>query len=494
MKTERLNELERIAFLRWFWRQLTSMRIALILLLLLAVASIPGSIFPQRTQNPIRVQSFLTDNPEVGKFLDRLGFFDVYGSAWFSAIYLLLFISLIGCVLPRALVHFKESLAQPTLVPRYLDKMPHYEKLSNSSLKNLEQALKKNRYRIRIENSAISAEKGYLRETGNLLFHLSLVVVLVAIALGALYGNKGDVILNTGEKFINVPTSYDNLNFGRFQNEQALPSFKLEINEFRAKYDPANNQPLDYLLKANLDISGGIKPVEIRVNQPLAIGSTRIYLQANGYAPIVQVKDKSDKEIFNGSVNFLPQDANLTSIGAIKIPDMNPQIGFVSSFLPTADRDPVRGGFSSYPEVLDPRLLISVWQGDLGMNTGIPQSVYRINTSQMQQIGLKALSINESYDFGVGTITFLGWKPWVNLQIVNDPGKTLALIGAILATIGLLMSLFIRQRRVWVKKIEGGVEIAGLSKNEIPGLAEEIKDLIKISTIQTNNDKSRSKS
>jgi cytochrome c biogenesis protein len=82
----------------------------------------------------------------------------------------------------------------------------------------------------------------------------------------------------------------------------------------------------------------------------------------------------------------------------------------------------------------------------------------------------------------------------VNLQIVNDPGKTLALIGAILATIGLLMSLFIRQRRVWVKKIEGGVEIAGLSKNEIPGLAEEIKDLIKKSTIQINNDKSRSKS
>jgi cytochrome c biogenesis protein len=163
---------------------------------------------------------------------------------------------------------------------------------------------------------------------------------------------------------------------------------------------------------------------------------------------------------------------------------MNPQIGFVSSFLPTADRDPVRGGFSSYPEVLDPRLLISVWQGDLGMNTGVPQSVYRINTSKMQQIGLKALSINESYDFGVGTITFVDWKSWVNLQIVNDPGKALALIGAILATIGLLMSLFIRQRRIWIKIKEKGksgattVEIAGLSRNEIPGLADEISQLI----------------
>lgn len=487
MKKGNSNELEQSAFFRWLWRQLTSMRIALILLLLLAIASIPGSIFPQRTQNPIRVQSFLTENPGVGKFLDRLGFFDVYGSAWFSAIYLLLFISLVGCVLPRALVHLKESFAAPTLVPRYLNKMSHYQKISDTNLTLLEKNLRRKRYRIRIEPAALSAEKGYLRETGNLIFHLSLVVILVAIAMGALYGNKGDVILNTGDKFVNVPTSYDNLSFGRFQNENSLPSFKLTINEFRAKYDPANNQPLDYLLKANLVRNGSSNPVEIKVNQPLTIGSTKIYLQANGYAPIVLVKDKAGKEIFNGAVNFLPQDANLTSIGAIKIPDMNPQIGFVSSFLPTADRDPVRGAFSSYPEALDPRLLISVWQGDLGMNTGVPQSVYRINTSQMQQIGLKALSINESYDFGVGTITFTGWKPWVNLQIVNDPGKSLALIGAILATIGLLMSLFIRQRRIWVKKIEGGIEIAGLSKNEIPGLAEEISELINQSNLSSAN-------
>lgn len=478
------NELERTAFLRWLWRQLTSMRIALILLLLLAIASIPGSIFPQRTQNPIRVQSFLTQNPTIGKILDRCGFFDVYGSPWFSAIYLLLFISLVGCVLPRAVSHLKESLAKPTLVPKYLDKMSHHQIADGASLENFAKILRKKRFRIRVETNAISAEKGYLRETGNLVFHLSLVVILIAIALGALYGNKGDVILNSGERFVNVPTSYDNLTFGRLQNENSLPSFALEHQKFTAKYDPANNQPLDYELIAGLVTNNQNRQVVIKVNEPLTIGSTKIYLQANGYAPVVQVKDKNGREIFNGAVTFLPQDGNLTSIGAIKIPDMNPQIGFVSSFLPTADRDPVRGGFSSYPEVLDPRLLISVWQGDLGMNTGVPQSVYRINTSKMQQIGLKALSINESYDFGVGTITFVGWKSWVNLQIVNDPGKALALIGAILATIGLLMSLFVRQRRIWIKIKEKGksgatsVEIAGLSRNEIPGLADEISQLI----------------
>ena len=301
-------------------------------------------------------------------------FFDVYGSPWFSAIYLLLFISLVGCVLPRAVSHLKESLAKPTLVPKYLDKMSHHQIADGASLENFAKILRKKRFRIRVETNAISAEKGYLRETGNLVFHLSLVVILIAIALGALYGNKGDVILNSGERFVNVPTSYDNLTFGRLQNENSLPSFTLELQKFTAKYDPANNQPLDYELIAGLVTNNQNRQVVIKVNEPLTIGSTKIYLQANGYAPVVQVKDKNGREIFNGAVTFLPQDGNLTSIGAIKIPDMNPQIGFVSSFLPTADRDPVRGGFSSYPEVLDPRLLVSVWQGDLGMNTGVPQS------------------------------------------------------------------------------------------------------------------------
>lgn len=216
----------------------------------------------------------------------------------------------------------------------------------------------------------------------------------------------------------------------------------------------------------------------IKVNQPLKYGSTKIFLQANGYSPTVIVKDKTGKVVLDGPITFLPQDSNLSSIGAIKVPDMDPQIGFVGSFLPTADRDTVRGGFSSYPEVLDPRLLVSVWQGDLGLDTGIPQSVYRIDTDKMERIGLKALVLDETYDFGEGSITFTGWKSWVNLQIVNDPGKGYAFLGAILALSGLLISLGTRQRRIWVKQSEK-IQIAGLAKNAIPGLENEIQDLVK---------------
>ena len=468
------------SFLRWCWRQLTSMRTALILLLLLAVAAIPGSLFPQRSQNPIQVKQFFAENPETAIWLDRLSLFNVFSSPWFSAIYLLLFISLIGCVLPRSIEHLKAIGAKPPLTPKYLDRMEFYTEIKKIDLDKVEKFLRKKHFRIRRDENSISAEKGYARETGNLLFHLSLVLILLAVGIGSLLGSRGDAIVNVGDRFINTPTSYDILSFGKYQAEDSLPPFSLTVTDFKAEYDPVTNAAIDYeltVLTANPAGSKEIKKI-IKVNQPLAYGSTKIYLQANGYSPIVIVRDKSGKIIFDGPTPFLPQDGNLSSIGAIKIPDMDPQIGFVGSFLPTADRDPIRGGFSSYPEVLDPRLLVSIWKGDLGLNTGIPQSVYRIDTSKMERIGLKALILNESYDFGEGSITFTGWKSWVNLPIVNDPGKGFALVGAILAILGLLISLFTRQRRIWVKQ-SGKTQVAGLAKNGIPGLEQEIDELVK---------------
>ena len=429
------------SFLRWCWRQLTSMRIALILLLLLAVAAIPGSLFPQRSQNPVQVRQYFIDNPQAAIWLDRLSMFEVFSSPWFSAIYLLLFISLIGCVLPRSIEHLKAIGAKPPLTPKYLDRMEFYTEIKKVDLDIVEKYLKKKHFRIRRDENSISAEKGYARESGNLLFHLSLVLILIAVGVGSLLGSRGDAIVNVGDRFINTPTSYDILGFGKYQSEDSLPPFSITVKDFKAEYDPVTNAAIDYELTVLTANPAGSKEETriIKVNQPLTYGSTKIYLQANGYAPIVVVKDKFGKVVFDGPTTFLPQDGNLSSIGAIKIPDMQPQIGFVASFLPTADRDPIRGGFSSYPEVLDPRLLLAVWKGDLGLNTGVPQSVYRIDTSKMERIGLKALVLDESYDFGEGSITFTGWTSWVNLQIVNDPGKGFALIGAILAILVLLI-------------------------------------------------------
>ena len=470
-----------IATMRWGWRQLTSMRTALILLILLGVAAIPGSLFPQRSQNPQKVDQYFVSDPTLAHWMDRFKLFNVYASPWFSAIYLLLFISLIGCVLPRTIEHLKAIGKKPPLTPKNLDRMEGFrvvEQGGDVALLHAKIWFKKNHFRIRVDENSISAEKGYGRETGNLLFHLSLVLILVGVALGSLFGSKGEAIVNVGERFVNTPTSYDTLSFGKFQGQGSLVPFELKVTDFVAKYNASTSMPEDYTLTASVanPIGSPSKSISIKVNKPLTYGNTKIYLQANGYSPVVSIRDKSGVVTFHGPVIFLPQDANLSSIGAIKVPDMNPQIGFIASFLPTAKSSKTRGVFSSYPEVLNPELVISVWQGNLGLDSGNPQSVYELNTSHMKKIGLHALNLGDTYNFAVGSITFEGWKSWVNLQIVDDPGKMYALFGAIFAILGLLISLFTRQRRIWVK-VGSRVEIAGLAKNGIPGLSEELDDL-----------------
>ena len=510
-----LPGLKGVSLLRFLWRQFTSMRTALILLVLLAIAAVPGSLLPQRGQNPVAVNDFINSNKALGKIFDSLRLFDVFASAWFGAIYILLFASLIGCVLPRTFEHLKNIKQPPPRTPTFLNKMEFYQKvmltkegLSNDAINkevsntidenknNLKsgelksfaiQWFKKNHFRLRIENDSISAEKGYLREAGNLLFHLSLIFILIGLASGSFLSLNGSAIVNVGENFLNVPTSYDQISYGRLRSGDALNPFLLEIKDFKASYNITNNAPNNYELKviAHNPFSSAGKPVSIKVNSPLTYGATKIYLQANGYSPVVTVRDKNGKITFNGPTVFLPQDGNLTSAGAIKLPDMGSGIGFVGTFVPTyapSDGGPIK---SVFPAAYDPRLLLGVWEGNLGLDSGVPQSIYRLDTSKMRQIGLTSLKLGAKYDFGVGTITFDKYVPWVNLQIVTDPGKYWAFFGALFAILGLLISLFGNQRRIWVRVLNTGeLEVAGLEKNKVATLEKEIASLLQHLTTQ----------
>jgi cytochrome c biogenesis protein len=475
-----IPELGFFALMRFAWRQLTSMRTALILLMMLGIAAIPGSLIPQRTSNLMAVRDFFENHPTLSIWYDRFSLFDVYGSPWFSAIYILLFISLIGCVLPRTVEHFHAMRALPPATPKNLNRMEHHTSFAGSaeSLTKAESWLKGNRFRILKSEDSISAEKGYLRETGNLLFHLSLIFILIGVSFGSLFGLQGEAIVNTGERFVNVPTSYDNLRLGKLTKESDISPFTITVDKFLAEYDPETNMPLDYTAWVTTSEDGKIKKQTIKVNSPLTFGSTRVYLQANGYSPIVTVRDSQGDVAFQGPVTFLPQDGNLRSIGAIKVPDADPEVGFVSSFLPTYSRTENQGGVSIYPQLLNPRLLFSVWSGDLGLNSGIPQSVYRIDTTGMKNLGLGSVAIGETFEYPGGTITLEGVTPWINLQIVEDRGKGFALFGAIFAILGLLSSLYGRRRRIWIRVTGSQVEVAGLAKNNAPGLEAEIARLV----------------
>ena len=92
-------------YIRKAWHWLTSMRTALALLFLLAIAAIPGSLLPQRSLNESNVNDFIETNGKVAEIYDKLQLFDVFSSVWFQAIYVLLMISLVGCIIPVSYTH-----------------------------------------------------------------------------------------------------------------------------------------------------------------------------------------------------------------------------------------------------------------------------------------------------------------------------------------------------------------------------------------------------
>lgn len=233
------------------------MRTALLLLLLLAIAAVPGSLVPQRSSDPNGVSQFFVDHKDTAPILDQFQMFDVYSSAWFSAIYLLLFISLIGCVLPRTKHHIEALRAQPPVTPANLVRLPAYAKISISGksaeevLEAARQVLKSDRYRVaRYDRAAggrgklkseaaitVSAERGYMRETGNLIFHFALVGVLIAVGFGGGFGFAGQRAIYEGQAFTNSLIAFDSFNPGRFFDSSTLPPYTIQLDKFTAVYE-----------------------------------------------------------------------------------------------------------------------------------------------------------------------------------------------------------------------------------------------------------------
>lgn len=490
-------------FLRLLWRQLTSMKTALILLFLLAIVSIPGSYFPQRGTNPILVDQWIADYPTFGPIFDSIGLFDVFGSPWYSAVYILLFISLIGCVVPRLGVHWRAMRSQPPPAPKNLVRLGgdtfEVDGESDAVIENARAFFKKNHWRTVIGEDSdgsrwVSAEKGYLRETGNLVFHFSLILILVGIAIGGLFGWRGNVIVREGEGFSDTLTQYDAWGGGRLSSAENLPEFSFTLESFNVEFERSNSQagaPRLFEAKMVVDRPGeeGTTTHLVEVNEPLVINSAKVFLVGHGYAPHLIVRDSRGQVVLDDAVVFLPQDGNFTSTGVVKVPDSDPQLGFRGLFLPTSAISEELGPHSIFPAPDDVSVFLGAWEGDLGLDSGVSQSVYTLKVENMTQLGLESLRVGQTWQLpdGSGSIEFTGFERWASFQIASDPGKELALTAAILAIVGLSLSLFIQRRRVWVRVgqvTEQGstsrvkVEVAGIAKASGHDAIEQVDSIV----------------
>lgn len=488
--TERASELRPAEFLRWAWRQLTSMRTALLLLLLLAVAAVPGSFIPQRGVDAQAVQAYYADHPDLAPVMEKLGMFSVFSSVWFSAIYLLLMVSLVGCILPRTKVYAQALRARPPKAPRNFARLPTSAQFeTDASVDDVIAAGRAALGRARIDvvdtegGSELRSEKGYLRELGNLVFHVCIVIALIGVAVGSLWGYRGTVVVVEGEGFSNTLSQYDEFSSGSlFDAEKDLRPWSLELGDVLTRFYVEGTQrgapklfrATGTYRQAGSDDDG---KYSIEVNHPLSLDGEDVFLVGQGYAPVIRITDKAGDVVFDSPVPFLPSDPTYTSTGVVKVPDADgEQLGLQGFFLPTAySPDPAKPSVSVFPGALNPRIGMNLWVGDLGVDDGVAQSVYSLDTENMTQVKdgdgnfRVDLGPGEKQDLpGGGTIEFVELKQFARFQIGHTPVVWLPLFGVGVGILGLTASLLVRPRRTWIRARRDGsrtvVEVAALDR------------------------------
>nr|WP_091802519.1 cytochrome c biogenesis protein ResB [Prauserella marina] len=485
------------------------MRTALVLLFLLALAALPGALLPQRSLNEPKTLEYIEARGWWGQLLDRLQFFDVYGSVWFSAIYLLLMVSLVGCLMPRTRDYIRSMRTKPVLTPRNLARLPHHASAEVDS--DSDDVLASARRRLRgwrvVEREekdgarSLSAERGYLRETGNLVFHFGMLGLIVAFALGKMYFYEGQVIVLDDEQFCNSGIyAYDSFNPGLRVDGTELSPFCVQVNDFTATYTDGG-QPLAYEAdieyQAADDLAGDVwHPYHLEVNEPLRTQGDRLYLLGHGYAPTFTVT-YPDGEQRSGTMQWKPVDEiTMLSEGATKFEPPNTedpeaqrenQLAITGLFAPTAA---MQGNIltSSFPSLNDPMVAVDIMRGDLGMDSGRGQSIFEIDQSmvdsgRLEKVARENIALGEQITIDDGTkIRFDGVRQWVSLQVSHDPTQGWVLGFAIAMFAGLGASLFIKRRRLWVRvtPATGGederrtvVEVGGLARTDQAGYGEE---------------------
>lgn len=499
-----------LALLRNTWRGLTSMRTALVLLFLLALAAVPGALVPQRSLNPRLVDQYFADHPTLAPLLDRIQFFDVFAAPWFAAVYLLLMASLVGCLLPRTVEHVRTLRTPPVVTPRNLARLPH------TAAATLPEASDEVEARVRTHlrgwqaqwqdepggARTVSAERGRLREVGNLVFHLSLLGLLIAFAVGKLVGYEGQVIvLSGGGQFCNTGIlGYDSFRPGLRVDGTDLVPFCVRVDDFQATYDP-NGQPASFSADVGYqtaaDLAAGTdawRPTTVAVNHPLRTDGSRLYLLGHGYAPKFTVT-WPDGTQRTGEIQWRPVDgATLLSEGATKFarPGVTDeqqrrttQLAITGLLAPTSSGGQVVA--SVFPAADDPEVAVDVLRGNLGLDDGRGQSIFSVDRSGLEngtltRVARENMRPGAEITLDDGTrVRFDGVRDWVSLQVSHNPAQVWVLAFAVTMLVGLMLSLAVRRRRFWVRlspRADGThVELGGLARTDRAGYGEEFDRL-----------------
>lgn len=497
------------------WRTLRSMRTALILLLMLGLASIAGSLLPQWPNSPERVLRYRVDHGIWGAFLDRAGLFDVFGSWWFVLITTLLFISLVACLVPRTRATWR-ALRQRPIQAREIDGFRHYEERTvaaapDAAVEAARRILRRRLFRVARDpdRPALAAEKGAAREVGSLLFHWAFILILIGVIYGKGTGFTGYAVIVDGDTWVDALANYDGqIRAGRFFGGD-FTGTGIHLRSFESAFRQTG-QPMDFVSHVDLLDAGGnpIRQQDIRVNHPAQVAGLNVYQINWGWAPEIEVRE-GDRLLTRQKVvlDREPAPEGVPELampwrGLIKVSSIRPQMAIELELWPDS-----RAFFQQLqtgtPVAMltdyQPIIRFTEWRGSLS-----DPSLTSLDTTFMRKAASGVIGADRSAalvaDAGEGvaagrmldpaqtvagpTLTFADLHRYSVLQVSRDRGVPIVLLAAILILVGLLPALYTSRRKVWVRAdgVSGGdgavLKVGGFALQRKPQFDDELAKLV----------------
>ena len=440
------------------WHTLTSMRVAMVLMIVLAVLCVAGSLIIQMTAaqaaDPASHAEFLDMiRPRFGGWttvMDAAGLFNIFNSLIFIVLVTALMISLIACSVHRVPGAWRTATKPRVDVgPSFFEHAPQRESIvvhasSADALATVQSVLKKRRYRTLTQDDGtvhVYADRYRFMAFASLASHISLVMILGGAIIGTTFGfkNASFVIAEGGTAATGTE-----------------PGLTMKLLNFTDTwYTTVENTPSDYASEVEIYKDGAkVAAQTIRVNQPLSYNGATYYQKAYGQAAIITIKDASGNVLYNEGLPLdqTSADGSGRDAGTVLIPNTSDEV-YVFGTTGTSDTTIQPGQVRA--------VLYSAASG-----TSVADSV--IDQGKAKQLGGYSVTFNRESQYTL-------------LSINRDPGQILIWLGALLLFGGFTLVFLLPQRRVWARISTRGamsvLSVASLGRRDA-ALGTDFEDLI----------------
>ena len=411
---------------------LSSLKIAILLLLLIAISCAAGTLIPQQESNQFYYDNF-NKNPFLGiinaNILLLFEFDHVYTSFWFLFLLIWLGLALSVCSFRRQLPILKSALNWIDYKsPRQIAKLSVAQTIvTNNCSKSLEKIklnLKKQGWNIKETDGRIAARQGVIGRLGPILIHLGMILLMIGATYGSLNGK-------TIEKFLAPGRSIDLLN----NNEEK--GLTIELQKFQIERDPQGRAEQYKSIVNVIEPNGNNQSKEISVNYPLRYKGLTLYQADWSLAAITIQIDNSPK----------------LQIPIEPISELGEQVW--GTVIPT-NKDGKN------------QILLTV-DSELG-----PVNIYDNDGTLLTK-----LSINKEEKVKGALIKIINIIPSSGLLLKHDPGVPLVYSSFAIILIGGSLSI-ISTKKIWVlyENEKSMIYIGGLSNRNLSGLSKELPNLI----------------